>query len=328
MKSLILNHRFSTLTTCLSMLVIALLLNACTPETRLLNKIPINSVDVKVLDQNDNPVAGAQVEASNGRRTTTDENGIAKVRFGSVGIHSVSVYADNHMPANFIVTMPADRGKTVTKKLANEISISGLRFGSINMYPLIFNYMFSSYGYSPELSEYREGQSTTWNILSEGDENASMQMYKAFLKKLDNGREWWAIKLVQEEDEPHYVAEVLFSEDRTSILRYREQIGDGEIQEKPVSEGWYSKPVSLTKESEEGGLKEQNVSVEVPAGSFTADLLEFGIAPKTLLRMWKATGSSVPGGVLKYETTSEGEMIYTSVLVDYSSDATTMLDSF
>jgi hypothetical protein len=48
---------------------------SCTSETRLLNKIPNNSVDVQVLDQNDHPISGAQIESSNGRQTSTDADG-------------------------------------------------------------------------------------------------------------------------------------------------------------------------------------------------------------------------------------------------------------
>lgn len=64
--------------------------NGCTPETRLLNKIPVNSVEVQVLDKNDQPLNGAQVEASNGRKTITDAEGVANVRFGSVGVYSIT----------------------------------------------------------------------------------------------------------------------------------------------------------------------------------------------------------------------------------------------
>ncbi|MDZ7716832.1 MAG: Ig-like domain-containing protein [Balneolaceae bacterium] len=300
----------------------------CTSETRLLNKIPINSVDVKVVDQDNNPISGAQVEASNGRQSTTDDEGIAKIRFGSVGIHSVSVFADNYMPSNFVVTLPTDRGKTITRRLTNEVSFSGISFGSMNMYPLIFNYMFSSYGYSTEIDDYQEGESTTWQITTEDGEEA-MEMYKAFLKKKENGQEWWGIKLkTSDEDESSYMAEILFSKNQSSVLRYREKMGDGEIQEKPVSEGWYNQPVSLTEESMQGATTEKGVSVEVPKGTFTANLLEYGAGPETYIKIWQATDSDVPGGVIKYETSSDDEVIYSSQLKDWATDATTQLESY
>lgn len=305
------------------------IITGCTAETRLLNNIPVHSVEVKVVDQDEGPVQGAQVEASNGRQTTTDEKGLAKIRFGSVGVHAITVFADNRLPVNFVVTMPADRGKTITQKLANEISFSSLNFSSMNMYPLLFNYIFSSYGYSPELKEYEEGQSTTWEITTGADNKEPLRMGKAFLKKMENGQKWWQIVLTQPgEDTPEYIAEMLFSEDLSSVLRFREKIGDSDVQEKLVSKGWYNKPAKLTEESEQGAVKEGNISVNVPKGTFKADVLEFGIAPGTSLKIWRAKMAAIPGGVVKYETTSEEDIVYRSELQNYGTDSGTLLDSY
>ncbi|MEX0719336.1 MAG: carboxypeptidase-like regulatory domain-containing protein [Balneolaceae bacterium] len=303
------------------------LLGGCfNPGTQLLNKVPINSLDVEVLDQDENPIHGAQVEASNGRKTTTDANGIASVRFGSVGIHSVTVLADNFMPNNTIVTMPADRGKTITAHLTTEVELAGINFGALNMYPMMFNYLFTGYGYQLELEDYPEGGWTEWRT----DESNETFMRKALLKKLDNGQQWWQIVLKSEEGNSNeqYVAEVLFSEDRESIVRMREKIGDSEAQEKPVSEGWYNDPQRLTQESIEGALSEENVTVDVPKDTFTADLLDFGVASGISMKMWRVSSPAVPGGIVKYETSSEDENLSSMELVDFGTDATTMLDSF
>lgn len=90
---------------------------------------------VQVLDQCDRLISGAQIESSNGRKTTTNEERIAKVRFGSVGVHSVTVVADNHMPNNFIVTMPTDNGMSKTLRLSDTVEFTGITFGSANLYP-------------------------------------------------------------------------------------------------------------------------------------------------------------------------------------------------
>lgn len=305
------------------------IIKGCTSGTQLLNKIPVNSVDVKVVDQNDNPISGAQVESSNGRQSTTNGAGIAKIRFGSVGIHNISVYADNYMPSNFIVTLPTDRGKTITRRLTDEVNFSvGMNFGAMNMYPLIFNYMFSTYGYSTSVDDYKEGESTTWQITTQ-DGDKTMEMYRAFLKKMDNGQEWWGVRLnLADEDQSTYIAEILFSENRSSVLRYREKLDGGDIQEKPVSEGWYNQPVSLTEESMQGATTEEGVSVKVPKGTFTANLLNYGAGPETYIKIWTATDADIPGGVIKYETTSKNEVVYSSQLKDWATDATTELDSY
>jgi hypothetical protein len=193
------------------------------------------------------------------------------------------------------------------------------------MYPMMFNYLFSSFGYGLELNSYEESEMTKWRIKT-GDYGLIMK--KAFLKELDNGQQWWQVALLENESEkPEYIAEMLFSENRKSILRYREKLADGEIQEKPVSEGWYSQPTKLTKESIEGAQEKTNVSVETAAGTFEADLLNFGITGGTSLKMWRAD-KEVPGGVVKYETTSEGEVLYASELISYGSNAKSLLNSF
>ena len=309
-------------------LLITFLFSRCSPSAQLLNDIPVNSAKIKVLNQNNEPVKGAQVEASNGRKATTDSTGVATIRFGSVGVYTVSVIAESYMPSNFTLTMPSANGETFTRHLSQQVNytgMSGMSFGSANMYPMMFNYLFSSYGYGLELDSYEESEMTKWRVTTEGDD---LIMKKAFLKELENGKQWWQIALLEQgSEDPQYIAEVLFSENRESILRYREQIENREIQEKPVSKGWYSQPTELTEESIKGAQEKTNVSIETPAGTFKTDLLNFGVTGGTSLKMWRAD-QEVPGGVVKYETTREGKVLYGSELISYGSDAESLLNSF
>lgn len=314
-------------------LVTAMISVGCAmPGANMLNKVPINSVQIEVLDVDGNPIQGAQVEASNGRKSSTDAAGITKIRFGTVGIHSITVLADNYMPNNMVITMPKDNGSTITARLTNQVEIgtirlTGVNFGTMNMYPVMFNYLFTGYGYQLELEEYPEGGWTEWRT----DDDEDSYMRKALLKKLDNGQEWWQIILKGDSDveEERYIAEVLFSEGRESIIRMREKIGENEAQEKPISEGWYSSPQQLTEESIEGALSEQGVSVSVPADNFTADLLNFGVAPGISMKMWSVYAAQVPGAIVKYEYAEEEEgEISTMELVSYGTDAETLLASF
>ncbi len=312
-----------------AVVLIIFLFIGCSPSAQLLNDIPVHSAEIKVLNQNDEPVEGAQVEASNGRKSTTNSKGVATIRFGSVGLYTVSVMADNYMPSNFTLTMPSDNNETFTRHLTQQVTytgMSGITFGSANMYPMMFNYLFSSFGYGLELDSYEQSEMTKWRITTDDDDGLIMK--KAFLKELDNGKQWWQVALLEKDSEqPKYIAEILFSENRKSILRYREQVEGGKVQEKPVSEGWYSQPTELTQESIEGAQEQTNVSVETPAGTFTTDLLNFGITGGTSLKMWRAD-KEVPGGVVKYETSREGEVLYGSELISYGSDAKSLLNSF
>jgi len=297
---------------------------SCSPEMQLLNRIPINSVEVKVEDVNGNPIKGAQVSATNGRANITDEDGNVKVSLGAVGVFAISVVADNYMPSNFVVTMPVDKGKVYERTLGGVPTFSHLNFGMMNLYPFLYNYMFSSFGYNVDLKPYNEKDYTTWEIKSDGESEA-ISMKKAFLKQNEKGQQWWQM-VIDSNDGSSYVAELLFSEDRTKILRYLEQIDGGEIQEKPVSEEWYSKPIDLTEESRSGAKVERNISIKTPAGTFTADLIKFGPTPGTTLQIWEST--KVPGGVVKYTTSTDDEMVTSSILTEYGSDAKSMLDSF
>jgi hypothetical protein len=314
----------------LSILWLSMLAGCSMPGADLLNKIPINSVEVQVLDQQGNAIPGAQVEASNGRKSSTDADGKAKLRFGTLGVHSISVYADHYMPNNMVITMPADNGKTLTARLTNEVQIGSISFGamSASLYPMMFNYMFTGYGYELEVEDYAAGDWTEWQVTDEDGEVGTI-MKKGLLKELDNGQQWWQIVMFDKgEDEPAYIAEVLFSEGRKRIVRLREKIGDEDPQEKPVSEGWYSQPQQLTKESIEGAVAKRNVSVTVPKGTFKADLIDFGVAPDISLKLWRATAKNVPGGVVKTSTMDGDEVLSSLELTGYGSDARTVLDSF
>lgn len=317
------NSYKTTRNSAITLLFMACFITSCTYETSLLNRIPIHSVNVEVQDTEGNPVAGAEVAASNGRATTTDAKGMAKVKFGAVGVYTITVIADNHMPSNFVVTMPVDDGETFTRQIALVPTFSRLRFGMMNLYPFLYNYMFSSFGYSVNMQPYEEGEFTVWEMTN-GDDNEAITMKKAYLKENDEGQQWWRIIIDQEDSK--YIAEVLFSADMTRIVRYREKIDDGEVQEKPVTENWYSKPIELAEESKEGAITKENVSVETPAGTFSADLLKFGPTPGTTLKIWQS--DEAPGGVVKYQSSSDEEIIMSSVLVDFGSGAETMLDSY
>lgn len=314
-------------------LAFALTLSGCSPSMDMLNRVPVHNVEVQAVDANGQPVPGAVVETSNGKKTSTDSSGTAKVKFGAVGIHTITVMADNRAPATFTVTLPADHGETMKARLGEPVDYSGgpaFMSGNFNIgqfYPLMFNWMFSYYGYNMDLTSYNPGEWTEWRIATT-DEDETTRIRKAFLKELDNGRQWWQIQMRDEDLEDQYIVEVLFNEDRSSIRRIREKFGDDEPSERPVSEGWYTSPQQLTEESVEGAVTEEGVSLETPAGKFTSDLVVFGVSPGVHLKLWRVT--EVPGGVVKYRTkdTEEEGLIYENTLLDYGSDAETKLNSY
>ena len=292
------------------------------------------SVNIKVIDENDQPIGGAIVESSDGQQATTGADGLVTLKFSSIGLHMITVIAQDRAPATLSVTMPLDIGKTKTARLGKtvEMSVSLNISGSINftgmlagaMYPIIFQSMFNYGGYSLEMAPYKPGEWTEW--MAEDDTEDQTILRKAFLKRLANGQEWWQLTMTST-DEDDFVMEVLFSKGRQSVRRLRQQMGEGEPEEVPVSEGWYMAPMALTAESMAGAVKAKRVSIKVPGGIYTCDILEFGQMGFGMVRMWLS--DDVPGGLVKMSTVEDdGEEENSSVLRASGSSAKTILNSY
>jgi hypothetical protein len=302
----------------------------------------IFSTKIEVRGANGTALIGAIVRCSNGETVSVDSTGFATIHFSDIGSYYVSVTYQNNIIASYNLSIPSDAGKTYTANYTppaapapattttnsstpmNSGMAGGNYFAAMGaqLYPMLFQYVFNAYGYSIDLAAYQPGQYTEWQISTNGEKQISTR--KAFLKKLDNGQEWWQVSFQEESDS--MTLEVLFSDKHESIRRMRQRFGSQAPSEVPVTEGWYTSPMQLTPESLEGSVTKKGVSITVPAGTFTCDLLEFGVAPQTTLRMWRTT--SVPGGVVKYELDSGGNEAYTGELKAYGNGATTALGSY
>jgi hypothetical protein len=303
-----------------------------------ISSIPFFSVSVKVIDEADSPIAGAIVESSNGQKMTTGADGMAGLKFGSLGVHMISVLAQNRAPASFSVTMPLDTGKTIPARLGKPVELtaninikSNVALGNMSgmfmtsLYPMIFQSMFTAYGYNMEMIPYAPGEWTEWNFASR--KKNEMVMRKYFLTKLDNQQEWWPVTMNSENKKDNLAFEVLFSAARQSIRRMRQQTGEGQASEVPVTEGWYSAPLQLTPESLEGAVVQRGVDVEVPAGKFKADLVEFAyMGSDGKVRMWRS--KTVPGGVVRVELSQGNKPGWITELKAYGNGAKSLLGSF
>jgi hypothetical protein len=96
----------------------------CSGTTGKLVKIPFMSIKAHVVDENDQPIAGAIVEVSNGQKATTGANGLALLKLGTLGVSTVTVMAQDRVPSSFTVSMPVDRGKTMTERLGQPIELN------------------------------------------------------------------------------------------------------------------------------------------------------------------------------------------------------------
>jgi len=295
------------------------------------------SVKVEVRGQNNVPLVGAVVHCSDGEAVTIDTTGIATLHFSDVGAYNISVVYQDRVVSSYNISIPADDGKKLTANYtpvaaqpaaASQTAPAAGDNGALAMmasrlYPILFQYMFSAYGYSMELTPYQPGQFTDWTI--SGKSGKPFETRKSFLTRLPDGKEWWGLTYVSNKDS--IIMEVMFSEKQQSIRRMRQRFGNDSPKEVPVTEGWYTAPMQLTPESVDGAVVKKGISVTVPSGTYTCDQLEFAVGGDLTLRMWRA--ASVPGGIVKYEMVNkDGDSIYSGELKTTGSGAATQLSSY
>jgi hypothetical protein len=321
-----------------SSLVILSLLFAWSCSMRDVTDLRINGLTLLAVDENNAPIAGAIVQTSDDQNVTTGPDGRAALRFPAYGAFEVTVTATDRAPARLSVTMPSDRNETVTAHLGKpgtggdvsiNVNIGGLTAGisrmMTQMYPIIFQSLFSAHGYSIDLADYKPGEWTEWKFSDNQDFNGTMR--KAYLKQLDNGQQWWQVVYTPEDAADKITMEVLFAKDKSSIRRMRQQSGNEAPAEVPVSEGWYTAPTKLTRESLEGAVVKRNEKVRVPAGTYFADILQFGqMGMGGTLSIWRST--KVPGGVVKTQVDDPDGSQMTSELKALGTGAKTQLGSY
>jgi len=227
-------------------------------------------------------------------------------------------------------------GESVGTAMAGyaDASLRGLSPALMQLYvSSIFSSVFYAGGYSFEYySPFKPGEWTKWKAtgMDEGD-----QFQKAFLKKEDDGREWWQVVAsgIRDGKPEEVVLEALFSAPDEAglrkLLRLRSLFpGDKEPAEVPVQENtaaWYHEPIRLTKESLEAATKGTE-SVATPAGTFMAQHVVYRDA-YGIGEWWLS--DRVPGGLIKYQVTpSQEQEKYMVEITAYGTDAKSRLQSF
>ena len=194
----------------------------------------------------------------------------------------------------------------------------------INQARMIFPMAFAGGGFHVGQRDYMPGDYTIFEWVSDNDDPVSME--KAYLLKTDDGKEWWRVAWTVEGDT--WIYEMLLDPATESMVRLRARDMDGVTGEIPVTDqSFYIPPAELTEESVSGATVGTE-TVTTPAGSFRAEHVVFmGITGDGDMEWWLST--DVPGGVVKYRL-AEGKSaeIWSSELIEYGSDAATMLDSY
>ena len=190
---------------------------------------------------------------------------------------------------------------------------------------IIFAYSFSVGGFWLGTTPYQPGDWTKFEFKSK--EDPSVIIEKAFLKKTDDGKEWWRVSWTDNQETWMY--EALLTTDG-QLLRLRARDANGNEGEVPVTEGSgmiYAPPTQLTKESIQGASTGKE-DVKTPAGTFNADhIVYMATGGEGQVEFW--TTDKVPGGAAKYQITDKKEgAVWTCMLKEMGKDAKTALKSF
>lgn len=167
---------------------------------------------------------------------------------------------------------------------------------------------FASGGYSiaPATSDYEHGEYTVYRMERQDGEPIG-QMRKAFLFTDEEGNEAWSLTFVDQAARDTTVMEMLFSPDRSELLRLRAQFPDDSVgRELPVEENtYYREPTRLTEESLEGATVGTE-TISVPAGSYEARHVRYaGMGAQGQQSWWLS--EEVPGGIVRYALQAEDQ---------------------
>lgn len=188
-------------------------------------------------------------------------------------------------------------------------------------------------GFWLERHAYQPGEWTTWKheVQQAGDSKGPEQplkVEKAFLKRNDDGSEWWRLKAIGEDADSSSIFEVLISADRTRIERLLVKMGGGEVSEIKFDAGEGTFPAPRVFEDQWIGDHAVG-TVEVDSGTLKISANHVSFASKD------GSGNldfffsdDVPGGLVKYEFINGQGDRYTVAMTGHGNGATTELGAY
>ncbi len=222
-------------------------------------------------------------------------------------------------------------GQQIVERIASAY-LSDIGPALIRSYSIgLMQTMFYQAGHYADELDYEPGEYTIWHS---DDSPYGETMERAFLKRTDDGMEWWRLEIFGEDpdtdDDIHMVMEALFErvDDRRYIREmYVQYPDDEEPTELDVTEDDAERWALRAEEWSEEDLERayiDTVELEVPAGTFTADHYQSDAVQEDDVRTeWWQTDREVPGSIVRVEQTDEdaGEVYQTMVLEDYGTGA-------
>lgn len=259
---------------------------------------------------------------------------MAGLTVGVIGL-SVAGCNTNQIASRIVGNAMATTEQRVGEEIGNRVAsavLKDLTPALMRQYTVgLMQMLFYQGGYNMEFAEYQPGEYTRWTA---EDSEYGQEVTKAFLRREEDGKEWWRIESratdESNDEEVELIMEALFElgeDGQRYVRRVRAKYpGEEEPREVPVheddAERWvvYSQG-QLTEESMEGLLVGQE-NLETPAGNFSTQRYEMAHHQGSATMTWWVTDEGVPGGLVATEHRDGDDDVYQRMLlVGYGDDA-------
>ena len=190
---------------------------------------------------------------------------------------------------------------------------------------VIFAYSFAPGGLWISQNEFTPGDYTKFKMTDEEDKDEII-IERAYLKKLENGDQWWRTSWQDEEDIWGY--EALIAVEARKRLRLRAKDTDGNEGEIPVTDQVIDMTPGKVSDESIKGATIGSETIKTPAGTFNTDHVHYmAVNSDGSIDWW--LNDKVPGGVVKYQLTDkEKNVLWTNLLIEKGTNAKTLLNSY
>lgn len=249
----------------------------------------------------------------------------------------MSVFDSINSTADLVNNKVSQTKASANQAVADAVGIGALEDGMVAA--LVYSQAFFAGGYAQGYSDFSEGEGVVWKVTAidadNPEEEESIEIERALLKRTAEGNTWWLLRYSDEEGS-ELVSESLLDENyEMLIFRYRDPETQKMREWKPDTseEADESEKSENTEETEQasevntyeaafyrGDFQDYIIGTEkikVPAGTYTVDHVRIVDAYSTEdaegesetyeVRYEWWINSDVPGDLVKYEWTNKTE---------------------